>query len=1020
MNADYSKSIKCFVLLLFLLNPPILFSQRIPDKNVGDRKNTREGIMDGNLVRTLFKNHGEVSNWPNQPSGEWPKGSGHSYVDGVPVIVQVETQDINGKTIHPLETMYREFVDLSPELKPWGWAPLPGYFNPDQNSPAMSDNRETWPASWPDRPAEWAGHWNGFFGKNQFNAQLETYFVFDDDPDEEFEFFPDANDPQRRGVGLEVATRGFQWSNVLAEDVIFWLYEITNEGTTDYEKALYAQYIDWGVGGTDDSGDDSGSYDAKNDIAFAWDDDGRGTPGHWSPVGVAGYGFLESPGNASDGIDNDEDGMVDERRDDGIDNDNDWQPFSDLNENGVWDEGEPLNDDVGADGSGPFDLRYTGPDFGEGDGVPTAGEPDFDVTDPDESDQIGLTGFSIFPVHFFELWNDEENWEVFNKALPPRDQLLRSTNLGMFFSSGLFPLKAGQTESFSMVLMFGEDTEDLVRTKKTVQQIYDADYRFAEPPRKATLKAVPGDGKVTLYWDNLAESSYDRFLQQYDFQGYNIYKATDSEFLESRVITDSYGNLTFRKPVAQFDLKDGIKGPHAIDINGIKFNLGNDSGLRHVWVDTDVQNGQTYYYAVVAYDRGFTERSADGSLDGIPPSETTAIIKTDILGKVESTDLNTAVVVPNAPAAGYIGPGLPSSTQLSHSGPATGYLQPLIIDPDLIVENTTYRITFSDDSPFQIDTTPRFMIENKTRNEVLWQDLELFESGQNSPVFEGIMMRFYNDTTVSVLDSLTGWLVGRTDYQVSIAFDGLFSSRNIGLPADLELRYADTFIDTSVQLLFGQKKIPTKFQIVNLTDNRSEDFMFFDLDRDQEFGPGDRIVIAMGDSAGKPPLRGSDFKTSWSLSLSVDPEISDPAPPQAGDVYRIKTSKPFRQNEYYEFTVQGQKFDRDKAKNELDLIAVVPNPYRIAASWEPPNRFKSGRGERRLSFIHLPPQCTIRIYTVSGQLVDTIEHDKGIADGVATWDLVSKDGMDISYGLYIYHVDAPGIGEKIDKFAIIK
>ena len=36
------------------------------------------------------------------------------------------------------------------------------------------------------------------------------------------------------------------------------------------------------------------------------------------------------------------------------------------------------------------------------------------------------------------------------------------------------------------------------------------------------------------------------------------------------------------------------------------------------------------------------------------------------------------------------------------------------------------------------------------------------------------------------------------------------------------------------------------------------------------------------------------------------------------------------------------------------------------------------------------------------------------------WDLVSKDGMDIAFGVYIFHVDAPGIGEKIGKFAIIK
>ena len=79
------------------------------------------------------------------------------------------------------------------------------------------------------------------------------------------------------------------------------------------------------------------------------------------------------------------------RRDNNIDDNHNWSPFTDLNGNGKWDLGEPLNDDLGADGVGPYDLQYTGPDEGEGDGMPTHGEPNFDETDKDESDQIGLT-----------------------------------------------------------------------------------------------------------------------------------------------------------------------------------------------------------------------------------------------------------------------------------------------------------------------------------------------------------------------------------------------------------------------------------------------------------------------------------------------------------------------------------------------------------------------------------------------------------------------------------------------------
>ena len=135
---------------------------------------------------------------------------------------------------------------------------------------------------------------------------------------------------------------------------------------------------------------------------------------------------------------------------------------------------------------------------------------------------------------------------------------------------------------------------------------------------------------------------------------------------------------------------------------------------------------------------------------------------------------------------------------------------------------------------------------------------------------------------------------------------------------------------------------------------------------------------------------------------------------------RIVTTKPFRTGEAFQFKMQAPAVDAERAKSELDKVAVVPNPYVGAASWEPPNLFRSGRGERRIYFVNLPAKCTIRIFTVRGYLVQTLFHDATVDNGQEPWNLVSKDGMDISYGVYIYHVDAPGIGEKIDRFAIIK
>ncbi len=55
-----------------------------------------------------------------------------------------------------------------------------------------------------------------------------------------------------------------------------------------------------------------------------------------------------------------------------------------------------------------------------------------------------------------------------------------------------------------------------------------------------------------------------------------------------------------------------------------------------------------------------------------------------------------------------------------------------------------------------------------------------------------------------------------------------------------------------------------------------------------------------------------------------------------------------------------------------------------------------------------------------GELVDIIHHSSAINNGTAEWDLLTKENLSTAYGVYVYHVDAPGIGEHIGKFAVIK
>ena len=1071
------------VVAVFIINSNEVMSQRIVDKNKGDHNQTRKGFMDGNLAATVYYNFGEIADWENEPSrsGVWPKGTNHTYVDGVAIIVQAEATDPSGKLIHPLETNYYEFTRFNAATGvTYGWWPLPGYSAPYGSSPARSDDPVTWPVTWPDRPTDWDGTWNGFFGKGVFNADVETYFVFDDNEDREYllknNFAPDADDPTRGGLGMQVRTRGFQWSQVLAEDVIFWYYEITNMGTYDYEKTLFAQYVDWGIGGHDNSSNNAGDYNELLDMSYAWSVVPYGNPGNWSPVGLAGYAFLESPGVPDDSKDNDSDGLTDEKRNNNAnffitdpnqdpflrnpfqdttkfrqfygyswkhhwdaDENANWKSYLDLNNNNQWDAGEPLHDDVGTDGIGPFDANYSGPDNNgtEANGRPDQGEPNFGILDKDESDQLGLTGFAIYAVHKYELNRDEENWTVLSGLPEPHGQSLVGVNLANYFSSYLFSMNGrntysavmgvnqeeGETERFSMSMIFGINQNDLFRRKKTVQQIYNANYRFAKPPEKPIVTAVPGDHKVILYWDDRAERTFDEFYQRVNFEGYRIYRSTEPNFLENKIITDAYGKSIFRSPIAQFDLIDGVTGLHPINVNGAMFYLGDDTGLKHSFIDTTVQNGQTYYYAVASYDRGYETTTIEGNFEGIPPSETTTILKKDINGNI-TTDINTAVITPRTPAAGYLAPEVIS---FEGSGPGTGNITIGILNPDSIKKFSTYRLEFYENTPYRNAAHPEYSLINIVKGDTLLKEQKINGVEEQTPVLDGFTIDIKSDTAVAIDFDKTGWVIGNSNYIVQVGFDSRYQAAYLGkkidYPADFEIKLMEPGQgDLSFPATTFSQPIQSNIMINNLTEGVEHfQFIFRDLNSDKIFNDSDAIFFVFGDSLGKKATNFSNLHVSWSVTLIKDTTIAEDQQiaPQYGDVFKVVNKKPFRKGEFYEFTLKGQGFDKSKAESEINNVIVVPNPYVGAASWEPLSN-EVGRGERRIYFMHLPSQCTIKIYTISGKLVDTIEHNSSLADGQESWDLVSKDGMDIAFGVYVYHVDAKEIGQMIGKFAIIK
>ena len=98
-------------------------------------------------------------------------------------------------------------------------------------------------------------------------------------------------------------------------------------------------------------------------------------------------------------------------------------------------------------------------------------------------------------------------------------------------------------------------------------------------------------------------------------------------------------------------------------------------------------------------------------------------------------------------------------------------------------------------------------------------------------------------------------------------------------------------------------------------------------------------------------------------------------------------------------------------------LRVVPNPYNIRSqNFGNPND-PSDVENNKLLFVGLPGECTIRIYTLSGDLVKTIFHLNGL--GSESWNQISDSNQFIASGLYIAHIESK-LGDAIIKFVVIR
>ena len=1056
----------------------------------------QKAILNGNKITTEIWNYGSISSPGNRVTDIVWEGLGYGYEFGPFICAEVEVSSASHQDAYPKvsaqgdTTWYARVISdgltsLGGEVSPdgtefYGWEPLA--FNDDlsvpyadplsENIPTSNDldrNGDGKPDSW---PFGWYNEnlkdyvWPGALRQGSSNSDLESFFVVDDRNNKEFNYFPFSADSTRRGLGIEIECRYYQWANPLAEDIIFLIYKVTNKSSKDLEEVTFGMWGDPHVGGPSNWQDDLSYFDRDLNMVYCWDADNvsdvvGNVPGYF------GYKFLESPGQPYDNLDNDNDGMVDESQDNGIDDDGDWNVEKhDIGIDGVPNTGDEGEDDGVPTPGDPFDLRLPG-------------EPNIDWTDLDESDMVGLTGFASPPfTSQNRISNDQFIFE--NYLTPGIFDTANSVQAGDYifiYSSGPINLPAGEARRFSIALLVGQDYDDLTLNAITAQDIYKKNYQFAKPPEKPNVTAVPGDEKITLYWDDIAEDSFDPITETYDFEGYVIYRSTDPSFLDQQTITDANGSRFLFEPLktvdgasAKFDLVNDYYGLSPIEFSGrgVKYNLGDNSGLRHVFVDSNnVVNGQTYYYAVVSYDHGDAELV-------VAPAECSKTITVNPETNEVMLDVNTVAIVPKAPTAGYVASSI-NEPGLEHiQGKGTGDVVVDIIDNTELEDENSFQVIFSDEgnqlnyslldqkelsdtitvrmgqysklSHKNVDSTI-FSVSSLDGNlytegidfDLLDTDGQIYvrEGGsmtesqtivvsyryypirnseklateEGNPIFDGMTITVQNDDL-----ELDNTLISWNEYSPNNWTWWVKPFNNLPhnmYPADYEIRWFSSLVSSNFRP--GHEHIKANFEIWETTRGFPEKQLPFvileTITTDSLWNPGERIII-LQDSA--------ISEASWELTFYEPSAGTGNVPPIEGDIFSIYTNRPFA-DDIFTFSTTASTESKQVEEENMNNIYVVPNPYVVSSNIESLDlQNPRDRGPRRVYFANLPAMCTIKIYTMAGDLVRTLKHEGSIENGIETWDLTTSDNFPVSFGIYIFHVESENGNESVGRFALIK
>ncbi|MBN8546450.1 MAG: hypothetical protein J0L60_10005 [Ignavibacteria bacterium] len=868
------------VLVFFLLASPLLHTQTKKagggDNSVLSIRDRAGGVHNASAIGLFFENRGKL--YPRRlsqgPSGEFPINSGKHYIYRMNPYVGIPGNVIQGRYTTNEE-----------------WEAASGYHNNEGARIAFSDNPASWHPvkGWPVKDAN---------GNPVFKSDQDSYCVYND------------SNNTKQILGITLAQTGYAYGVKFAQNLLFFKYDIINNGPKDYDSLFFTLYTDIDVGnvsgGDPEYADDKIDFDKSNNFVWFYDD---GVSAEWpnGKTGMMGVAFLQTPKvNGS--------------------------------ELGLTDFHYALYDD---DELSDLDSVL----FGRMTSAPS------------------LYNSNLRNKYFHLGNNTSLNYDDVS-TIPASGLDLLTT-----FSSGPYFIKRGDTLSFYTVLVAGENLNELKTALAQAQVIHSFNYDIAKPPVTPKLSGVPSDNKTMLYWDDAAERSFDSFSGQYDFEGYRLYRSIDkgiqwtklAEFdvpneigidkgIQYSFIDSTVTNgFEYWYTITAYDRGDSLLEPlesplgkNLDQLNIVSLTpVSSAAGRTPVTLDNIRQIGKgtsNYVFNVTPVD---DVKLASGEYN----------VGFNYVSRTERGVLKTQLV-----------PVITDSANTKPEKYGVYFKSPTVFD---FVNLTTGEDIKTDNSyvwtnPNQIISVPgtglriRIVTPPGTAPEYLPRkgDLLTLSFGVYATKDNDTLIKprpFLFEKTQATSDGIVFSMTkpGAVKSLSKIGGTDIFS---LGFSLENEVNLKSTLYFVEVKNRgFGTggagfvsleiKDTSTNSAIVKFdTVYTLSTFTFGGVRGRIEFNPAN------------PPQAGNLYSL----------ETVKPKAPTLKDKYA--------------FTFRAPVVNNEVANTSLNKIRVVPNPYVVSSLYEPEFGELRREPLRQIQFINLPPECTIHIFTIDADLVKTINH----------------------------------------------